>query len=95
MTGYAVRGREEACTASQWVQSTLHRAGLVVNESKSSWQPAHEVQWLGFVVNLEQGCISVPVNKGGYRNNKKGGLKGGSGIFFEYSTLVYIQFSHL
>ena len=57
----AVRGREEACTASQWVQSTLHKAGLVVNESKSSWQPSHEVQWLGFVVNLERGCISVPV----------------------------------
>eukprot|EP00731_Ephydatia_muelleri_P023446 Em0015g1029a len=59
----AVRGREEACTASQWVQSTLHWAGLVVNEAKSSWQPSHEVQWLGFVVNLEQGCISVPVKK--------------------------------
>ena len=23
----------------------------------------HEVQWLGFVVNLEEGCISVPVKK--------------------------------
>ena len=41
----------------------MHSAGLVVNESKSSWQPSHEVQWLGFVVNLEQGCISVPVKK--------------------------------
>ena len=59
----AVRGREEACTASQWVQSTLHKAGLVVNESKSSCQPSHEVQWLGFVVNLERGYISVPVKK--------------------------------
>ena len=58
-----MKGREEACTASQWVQSTLHRAGLVVNESKSSWQSLHEVQWLRFVVNLEQGCISVPVKK--------------------------------
>ena len=27
------------------------------------WQPSHEVQWLGFVVNLEQGCISVPIKK--------------------------------
>ena len=45
------------------MQSTLHWAGLVVNEAKSSWQPSHEVQWLGFVVNLEQGCISVPVKK--------------------------------
>ena len=47
------------------MQGTLHRAGLVVNGSKSAWQPSHEVQWLGFVVNLEQGCIcqSVPVKK--------------------------------
>ena len=56
-----MKGREEACTASLWVQNTLHRAGLVVNECKSAWHPSHEVQWLGFVVNLEQGCISVPV----------------------------------
>ena len=59
----AVKGKEEACAASQWVQSTLQRAGLVVNESKSTWHPSHVVQWLGFVVDLEQGCISVPVKK--------------------------------
>ena len=47
------------------MQGTLHRAGLVVNGSKSAWQPSHEVQWLGFVVNLEEGCIcqSVQVKK--------------------------------
>ena len=59
----AVKGLHEANVASQWVQSTLRQAGLVVNEAKSSWVPCSTVQWLGFVVDMEQGCISVPPNK--------------------------------
>ena len=56
----AVKGLHEANVASQWVRSTLHQAGLVVNEAKSSWVPCSTVQWLGFVIDMEQGCISVP-----------------------------------
>ena len=55
-----VKGLHEANVASQWVQSTLRQ---VVNEAKSSWVPCSTVQWLGFVVDMEQGCISVPPNK--------------------------------
>lgn len=57
-----MRGREDARAASQRVQSTLHQAGLVINEAKSVWNPNYHCR-LGFVVNLEQGYILEPVGK--------------------------------
>lgn len=59
----SIRGMQETCKASIWVRDTLNRTGLVVNEAKSMWQPSGTAQWLGFVINLDQMCISVPDRK--------------------------------
>ena len=59
----AVTGRQEAVAASDWVRDTLHKAGLVVNCTKSIWEPSHRVQWLGFDTDLLQGCVMVPKRK--------------------------------
>ena len=56
----SVEGKKEADLASQFVQDTLNKAGLVVNDKKSSWNPSHCMTWLGFDVDLSHGCISVP-----------------------------------
>ena len=56
----SVEGKKEADLASQFVQDTLNKAGVVVNDKKSSWNPSHCMTWLGFDVDLSHGCISVP-----------------------------------
>ena len=49
--------------ASNWVNETLAKAGWVYNGLKSIWQPTHKLEWLGFSLDLEQGCISVHLQK--------------------------------
>ena len=39
------------------------KAGWVYNETKSVWAPTRRLQWLGFDLDLGQGCISVPAKK--------------------------------
>ena len=55
---YIVKG-----ITSQWVKSTLSKAGFVVNEAKSTWAPTQKLQWLGFTIDLEHGQVSVPEKK--------------------------------
>ena len=38
-------------------------AGFVANTTKSQWEPSRKGQWLGFELDLEQGFISVPLEK--------------------------------
>eukprot|EP00731_Ephydatia_muelleri_P033190 Em0026g10a len=59
----AVKGKAEAERASAWVRDTLDCAGLVVHGGKSVWLPALSATWLGFDVDLERGCVSVPEAK--------------------------------
>ena len=35
-------------------------AGFVANKDKSVWLPELRASWLGFDIDLEHGCISVP-----------------------------------
>ena len=59
----ASQNEVEALSCSCWVKETLAKAGWVHNELKSVWTPTHRLQWLGFEVDLKQGCISVPAKK--------------------------------
>ena len=38
--------------ASQFVRSTLARAGLLEHPVKSIWDPTQRLPWLGFVIDL-------------------------------------------
>ena len=57
---FAVHGEKEASKASQFVQDTLVKAGLLTNEEKSVWVPSPVIAWLGFIIDLQQGCVLVP-----------------------------------
>ena len=59
----ALQNEIEARTASNWVKDTLMKAGWVYNETKSVWAPTRRLQWLGFDLDLGQGCISVSAKK--------------------------------
>ena len=59
----ATAGLEAAMHASSTVQTTLQRAGLVVNIEKSQWNPTQSLTWLGFSLDLSQGTVSVPDHK--------------------------------
>ena len=59
----AVKGEECAIEASMWVKNSLERVGFVVNDAKSAWTPSHCVIWLGFKIDLLEGCVSVPQEK--------------------------------
>ena len=50
-------------TASSWVRDTLAKAGWVCNAARSTWSHTHRLPWLGFTLDLEVGCISVPDKK--------------------------------
>ena len=59
----AVKGKIAAEEASAWVRDTIERAGLVVQEGKSVWLLSLTAEWLGFDIDLERGCVSVPEAK--------------------------------
>lgn len=59
----ALQNESSANAASAWVRDTLKRAGWVCNEAKSIWEPTHRLCWLGFILDLEKGSISVPEGK--------------------------------
>ena len=59
----ATAGVQGALEASQLVQDTLSKAGFVTHPTKSIWTPTQRLTWLGFVINLEQGQVEVPVEK--------------------------------
>ena len=58
-----VKGREPATEASKCVRDDLARAGFIVNSAKSNWSQSQQTTWLGFVIDLETGCIGVPQGK--------------------------------
>ena len=59
----AVAGKKEALWASQFVRSTLAKAGLLEHPVKSIWDPTQRLPWLGFVIDLALGQIEVPQEK--------------------------------
>ena len=54
---------QEAKQLCESVVDTLNRAGFVLNLSKSCLEPKQSVLWLGFQINLERGCITIPHDK--------------------------------
>ena len=57
------KGLELSNHVSKQVQHDLAKAGLIVNESKSQWQPVRKLTWLGFTLDLEFGKLTVPEDK--------------------------------
>ena len=46
-----------------YVLDTLDQSGLQINYKKSVLQPTQKVQHLGFLLDLEEGLLKVPVEK--------------------------------
>lgn len=59
----AVEGKDEVQETSIMVQKDLARARFVTKIDKCNWPASRSCTWLGFVVDLEQGCIAVPNTK--------------------------------
>ena len=59
----ALKNENETTMASNCVKETLAKTGWVYNEVKSVSAPTHKLEWLGFDLDLGQGCISVPTRK--------------------------------
>ena len=59
----AVRGKEKALVESARVKQDIENAGFVIHVDKSTWEPSHTIEWLGFQIDLSKGEFSVPVAK--------------------------------
>ena len=46
-----------------FVQDYLVEAGLLANAEKSAWDPSTKAPWLGFEIDIQWGCVYLPVNK--------------------------------
>ena len=53
------------------IRQDLTRAGFVINEEKSDFEPRQRVTWLGFSLDLNQGNISVPEQRTTEKSNGK------------------------
>ena len=51
---------KQQATQQKMIRQDLTRAGFVINEEKSDFEPRQRVTWLGFSLDLNQGNISVP-----------------------------------
>ena len=51
---------QKASKHSAEVKCDLINAGFVPNVQKSTWNPVSETEWLGFVVDLNQGVLILP-----------------------------------
>ena len=59
----AAKGLENSNRMSVRIRQDLVRAGLIVNEAKSQWEPVRKLTWLGFEIDLEIGQLTVPEDK--------------------------------
>ena len=59
----ASASKAEAETVKDIVVSDLKRAGFVLNIIKSHLTPEQIIDWLGFIIDLREGCFSVPQYK--------------------------------
>ena len=59
----AASSQSEAVHVRDTVVSDLKNAGFVLNVSKSHLEPVQVIAWLGFNVDLKNGCFSVPPEK--------------------------------
>ena len=55
--------REECYKHMKVIVSDLEQAGFVINTAKSHLEPHQVSEWLGFTVDLEEGCFKVPCDK--------------------------------
>lgn len=61
--GWVCDTKENCERISSIIQTDLARAGFLVNQEKSIWEPSPKLDWLGFEWDLIQGVISIPFNK--------------------------------
>lgn len=61
--GWVCDTKDNCERISSIIQTDLARAGFLVNQEKSVWEPSPKLDWLGFEWDLSQGVISIPFNK--------------------------------
>lgn len=44
-------------------QEILQKSGFIINTEKSVLEPTKSIVWLGFLWNMENGTLEVPVEK--------------------------------
>ena len=68
----AAGNRMIACEASECVRDTLPvtNADFVINFEKSHWDLSSKARWLGFLLDLNKGCLSIPPEKVAALENK-------------------------
>ena len=66
----AVKEKREALEESQWVKKELESAGFVINMEKSQWDLSVRIEWLGFLIDLDNGEFTVPEHKISSLNSK-------------------------
>ena len=59
----AAATRKAAGQAALTIRQDLAQSGLVINEEKSVFDPRQIVAWLGFILDLCQGNISIPEHR--------------------------------
>ena len=59
----ASASESEAEEAQDIMVSDLDSAGFVLNVIKTHLEPVQIIDWLGFIINLRDGCFSVPQHK--------------------------------
>jgi hypothetical protein len=59
--GIGISSSFESCkTLSAFVKDSLVKAGFLINEEKSIFQPTQKLEWLGLVWNSPDFCLSIP-----------------------------------
>jgi len=60
----AVKSREKAAMESAQVRLNLENSGFIYCKyEKCQWEPQHNIEWLGFQIDLCMGEFSVPEGK--------------------------------
>ena len=55
--------RATADIHSDLVRKSLRRSGFVASSSKSIWEPCLELEWLGIIVNTNEGFLKLPFHR--------------------------------
>lgn len=59
--GFSIAETFPACMSnSNFVKSSLIRAGFIPNEEKSVWIPCQICEWLGIILNTREGALRLP-----------------------------------
>lgn len=61
--GWGIYSSSVCKAVSNRVKSDIQKAGFFLNTEKSVWKPCLILEWLGFIWNIEEGSIEIPMLK--------------------------------